>query len=95
MFNEARVQSLIHLNLTKFFRFREHSVSLDEVYGLIEFIFESMARDVAKHHKLTLDEYLIEVRKALQDQNASMTPLTQEFWIAQAHIGWEKAFADG
>lgn len=94
MFNEARVQSLIHLNLTKLFRFREYSTSLDEVYALIDQIFESMARDVAKQHKLSIDEYLSEVRKAIEEHNKHDSDLTREFWVAQAHIGWAKAFPE-
>lgn len=94
MFNKQRVQSLINLNLTKFFRFREHITTLDEVFELADLIFESMAKEIAKQHKLTLAEYLDEVREAIREHSPESKKLMHEFWVAQAQAGWLKAFPE-
>lgn len=94
MFNKPRVQSLINLNLTKLFAFREHVTEKGEVDQLIDLIFKSMATQAHKQHKLTLDEYLEVVREALQLHLPNSRPITHEFWVAQAKSGWALAFPD-
>lgn len=94
MLDNARVQSLIKLNLTKFFSFREHVTSDDELDELAVIVFKTMAIEVKKRYHLELQEYLEQVRETLRAMRPNDKRLTTEFWTAQAESGWAMAFPD-
>lgn len=94
MFDKQRVQSLINLNLSKFFSFREHVTSISELEELTTMVFKTMAQEVRKRHEVSMDEYLTEVKEALMARNKEDKRLSHEFWTAQAEVGWAIAFPD-
>lgn len=92
MLNEARVQSLVNLNLSKFFTFREHVQSAEELDGLATMIFTTMAKEVCKRHEITKEEYLEQVFETLKSTRKTDKRLTHEYWVAWADFGWMLAF---